>query len=252
MGATEIKGKQISSMISGAQELIKLKRPSCSAIVCAYNEEKYLASVLDALVATETVEEVIVVDDGSIDRTAAIAARYCERGLIRLIRLFPNAGKGAAMAAGVEKAQGDILLFVDADLENWSPEYAKKVIEPVASGRTMMTIGYPIRERDTWDMIDPLKLQRKIAGERALWRKDLLPLLDQMRPSRFGVETLINLHYAERHLSVLMVQLRGLKHLVKFEKKLGPHVFLEYIREGMEIFRVFIKRAVIIIFAHKP
>ncbi len=47
-------------------------QPTCTAIVCAYNEEKYLAGVLDGLLNTPAIQEIIVVDDGSQDCTAEI------------------------------------------------------------------------------------------------------------------------------------------------------------------------------------
>jgi len=83
-----------------------------SVIVPAYNEERGIVEVLDALfkVIDETFE-VIVVDDGSSDRTAAAARPYpC-----RLISHPQNCGKGRAMQTGIAAASGENIIFIDAD-----------------------------------------------------------------------------------------------------------------------------------------
>ncbi|MDD5440151.1 MAG: glycosyltransferase family 2 protein [Candidatus Omnitrophica bacterium] len=85
-----------------------------SIIVPVYNGEKTLGHCLSAVFANirEGAAEVIVVDDKSTDSSADIAKRYpCT-----LIELPENKGSGAARNAGMEKARGDIVLFIDADI----------------------------------------------------------------------------------------------------------------------------------------
>jgi len=82
-----------------------------SAVVCAHNEEGGLAAVLRGLAETGLCFELIVVDDGSIDRTAEIA----RQAGCRVVSLGTNQGKGRAIAAGIAAAEGDWLLFIDAD-----------------------------------------------------------------------------------------------------------------------------------------
>lgn len=92
-----------------------------SIIIPAYNEEKRLPPTLDRIVLQMTRSnarsyEIIVVDDGSSDRTSksveAFIARY---NYIRLIRLPQNKGRGVAVAQGVGVAHGDLILEMDAD-----------------------------------------------------------------------------------------------------------------------------------------
>ncbi len=92
-----------------------------SVIVPAYNEGARLPQTLPALLAgltrLDTRAEVIVVDDGSTDGTAAVAALYL-RSLrnVRVLQLPWNCGKGAAIRAGVSLAGGAVVVVVDADL----------------------------------------------------------------------------------------------------------------------------------------
>lgn len=84
-----------------------------SVIVPAYNAERTIAQCIESVLAQETREqfEVIVVDDGSTDGTAKVAARY--EG-VRVLRQ-PNSGAGVARNLGARDAKGDILCFIDAD-----------------------------------------------------------------------------------------------------------------------------------------
>ncbi|MFC4590513.1 glycosyltransferase [Sphaerisporangium corydalis] len=94
-----------------------------SVVVPIYNVEPYLAACLDSL-ASQTWRdiEVVMVDDGSPDGSAAIAERFAARDRrFRLVRQ-PNAGLGAARNTGVLHARGEYLAFVDSD--DLVPEYA--------------------------------------------------------------------------------------------------------------------------------
>jgi glycosyltransferase involved in cell wall biosynthesis len=227
-------------------------RPTCTAIVCAYNEEKYLAGVLDGLLDTALIQEIIVVDDGSQDQTAEILRRYGQTGRVHPLFLSPNRGKGYAMAEGAATARGDILLFVDADLVNWDANYATRVLAPILAGQADMVIGYPQRERDPWDAADVLHAQRWLSGERAVWRTDLLPILPKLRPSRFGVETLINMHYRTRHQPIRFVRLEGLLHVIKFEKTSHSEAWDEYVKEVRQILRTYARHPLLTIMTYVP
>lgn len=84
-----------------------------SVVVAAYNEEKTLGRCLDSLLAQTAPRdsyEIIIVDDGSTDKTRQVAE---SRG-VRVVTQ-PNRGAGAARNLGAQNARGDILLFIDAD-----------------------------------------------------------------------------------------------------------------------------------------
>ena len=83
-----------------------------TVIVAAYNEEQGLEVVLDKLFqVVDESYEVIVVDDGSIDRTAEVARRFA----CRLIQHKANNGKGQALKTGIQHARGEVILWIDAD-----------------------------------------------------------------------------------------------------------------------------------------
>jgi cellulose synthase/poly-beta-1,6-N-acetylglucosamine synthase-like glycosyltransferase/peptidoglycan/xylan/chitin deacetylase (PgdA/CDA1 family)/DNA-directed RNA polymerase specialized sigma24 family protein len=84
-----------------------------SVIVPAYNEEKGIASTVESLLRTPVPLEIIVVDDGSSDRTAQIARGY-ERYGVRVITQ-PNGGKPAALNTGISQAHSPILVLLDGD-----------------------------------------------------------------------------------------------------------------------------------------
>ncbi|GAB6139172.1 glycosyltransferase family 2 protein [Halanaerobaculum tunisiense] len=106
------------------------------ALLPAYNEEERISSTIQAVAQIELVDEVIVVDDGSTDNTCNQAK---EAGA-RTFHLATNQGKGAALNYGLERIRGDIILLLDADLEESARE-AKKLVAPVMAGEADMAIG---------------------------------------------------------------------------------------------------------------
>ncbi len=93
---------------------------SLSVVIPAYNEARrlppYLQSVVAYLNGRGLAYEILIVDDGSTDETAALIEQAgAQHRAIRLIRLSRNSGKGAAVRAGMQAAQGALQLFADAD-----------------------------------------------------------------------------------------------------------------------------------------
>ncbi len=91
-----------------------------SIVIPAYNEARRIVPYLEAITAylgrRSLSYELLVVDDGSRDDTAALVEQAgAQHSYIRLIRLPRNSGKGAAVRAGMQAAQGELRLFADAD-----------------------------------------------------------------------------------------------------------------------------------------
>jgi cellulose synthase/poly-beta-1,6-N-acetylglucosamine synthase-like glycosyltransferase len=88
--------------------------PSVSILIPAHNEEKVLRKTIEAVLeASYPDKEIIVIDDGSTDRTYRIAHGFCNRGVKVIHR--PNGGKAIALNHGLQFAQGEVIIIVDAD-----------------------------------------------------------------------------------------------------------------------------------------
>jgi glycosyltransferase involved in cell wall biosynthesis len=202
-----------------------------SAIICAYNEEKTIKEVVTT-VCEYFFDEVIVVNDGSTDGTANILSELHFLPSLKYIALPENKGKGYAMATGIEHATGEIIVFIDADLSNLKEEHFEQLITPVFSNEADMVLGQATETLINYK-INPFK---SFTGERALLKKDVLPLLVKMKTSKFGVETLINLYYQAQEKRVKYVMLEGLKHPTKFDKAGSKsRAIKEFVLEGHQI-----------------
>jgi glycosyltransferase involved in cell wall biosynthesis len=118
-------------------------RPAVSLIIPARNEEANLATCLDSLVGQNGVNfEIVVVDDHSTDRTREIASSFSDRGvrLIEALELPPNwTGKNNAVAAGARTAQGEWLLFTDADTIHLPGSLARALAEARDNNAAMLS-----------------------------------------------------------------------------------------------------------------
>jgi glycosyltransferase involved in cell wall biosynthesis len=98
--------------------LIHEAAPRVSGVIPAYNAEEFLAETIQsALAQTYPLVELVIVDDGSSDRTAEVAGRFPNARVIRT----PNRGPGAARNTGVAAASGEWIAFLDAD-DLWHPQ----------------------------------------------------------------------------------------------------------------------------------
>jgi cellulose synthase/poly-beta-1,6-N-acetylglucosamine synthase-like glycosyltransferase/peptidoglycan/xylan/chitin deacetylase (PgdA/CDA1 family) len=98
-----------------------------SVIVPAYNEEAGIEAALQSLLRTSYPMEIIVVDDGSTDGTAAVVERYALFG-VQLIRQA-NAGKPAALNAGIARARGNLIVLMDGDTV-FEPDAINLLVQP--------------------------------------------------------------------------------------------------------------------------
>ena len=173
---------------------------SLCVLIPAYNEADRVAATVAAALALPNVTEVLVINDGSTDATAHVA----EQAGARVLTLERNAGKAAALTAGLHATQALFLLLLDADLGATAHE-AHKLIHPVIAGEADMTIAtFPVIPGRGGGMGLVVRLARggvlratgktlqaPLSGQRCLKREVLeaaLPLA-----SGFGIETGLNL-----------------------------------------------------------
>lgn len=105
-----------------------------SVVVPVYNEEETLRSVLQKLLTVANLLEIIIVDDGSTDRTGEIASRFSkDHPQARLLTQEKNQGKTAAVRLGISATQGEIVVIQDADSEYDASEIGH-LVQPIADG----------------------------------------------------------------------------------------------------------------------
>ena len=140
--------------------------PEISIVVPAYDEEARLPATLDALVAHlapgPRATELVVVDDGSRDGTAAVvAARAGGPVPMRCLRLPANRGKGRAVVTGVAATRGRVVAFIDADLP-YTLANLDHALGVVARGEAEVALGARDLAGSSYDPSYPLT--RQIAG----------------------------------------------------------------------------------------
>lgn len=176
-----------------------MKNFGISLIVPAYNEEKRIKNILTVASTCPYLQEIICVNDGSTDNTLALSKSVKN---ISVINLKKNHGKSYAIMEGVKAAKGDIVVFLDADLRGLTHQTIRSLINPLITKSADVVIGYKSSRID--------KLFKPLGGERAYFRKDLLPLEKTIRQKGYGLELYLN--YSFRKKRVKTVLLHGLTH----------------------------------------
>ncbi len=189
------------------------KKKKVTAIIPAYNEEKNIEKVLIA-VSKSNINEIIVVDDYSTDKTSDIVKKFKK---IRYLRNKENKGKGYSMDRGVRAAKNEIIFFSDADLNGLTPKIVDSIISPVRSGKYEMFIG--LRKKPY--LLFLIKLGFKfnsifLSGERCLTKK-LWNKVPRYYKNNFKIETGLN-YYAEKNGRMFGYEMFNYRQIIK-EKK---------------------------------
>lgn len=196
-----------------------------SVVIPAYNEEKTIGNVLSVLKGIEIIGEIIVVNDGSKDKTAMIAQDFG----IKLVNMPRNRGKGAALRAGLDVCTSGYVLFLDADLVGLKEEHVKKLSEPVLNKKADMTVGVFKSGRARTDIAQ--KLCPYLSGQRA-FRKAVLDNMEFMDTAGYGIEIAMTKYIKKEKVKTIEVELDELTHVMK-EEKLG---FLRGFSQRMKMY----------------
>ncbi len=138
-----------------------------SIIIPVYNEEKTISQLLRLVIAAELPasikKEIIVIDDGSTDKTNKILSELKSKSAkFKVFSHLNNQGKGAAVRTGLKQSTGDVMIIQDADLE-YSPKDYAKLLQPILQGEQQVVYGtrlknYPLRFRGSNKTVLPTHL----------------------------------------------------------------------------------------------
>jgi undecaprenyl-phosphate 4-deoxy-4-formamido-L-arabinose transferase len=148
-------------------------RAMISLVIPVYNEEGNLAKLLErirpVMAAMERPYEVVLVDDGSRDRSLTILQDFARSPDVRIVELTRNYGQHAAILAGFSIVRGDIVVTLDADLQN-PPEEIPRLIATMEEGGFDVVGSIRKGRKDSFFRILPSKIvnmvARKITGVR--------------------------------------------------------------------------------------
>jgi len=202
-----------------------------SVIVPVYNEEVGITHVLETLVSYKRFHEIICVNDGSSDGSLKKIRKF--KGKIIIIDIQPNKGKGNAIVTGVKKSTGDLIMFVDADISNLTHEHLDKMLHPIISDSKIdAVLAYELGH-----------LVSIFTGERVYYKKDLIPVLDEIQHSKFGMEVILN--KAFRKKKVKRIRLKNMGHLEKKEKHDAKIAKKEYFDQWFgDVFKQILKSGI--------
>ena len=186
--------------------------PGVSCVVCAYNEADRIRNILDVIVDHPALSEVIVVNDGSTDATAALLARYPQ---IRVLSHSPNRGKTYALSRGIAEARHEYLMLLDADLSGVTAADIDALAAPVMRGEADVSIS--LRSNSLW-VYRRLGLDF-VSGERVVPRRLLAEAVATMeRLPRWGGEVFMNELFIAERCRISVVKWQRVVNIRKYEK----------------------------------
>jgi len=114
-----------------------------SIIIPCYNEAKTIQEIILKVLKADSLglkKEIVIVDDGSIDKTREILSKYKEKKNFNIIFHKKNTGKGCALKTGLLESSGDIVLIQDADLE-YDPQDYPNLLKPIINNKADVVYG---------------------------------------------------------------------------------------------------------------
>jgi glycosyltransferase involved in cell wall biosynthesis len=179
-------------------------------VIPARNEATTVADVVAAARGCRFAREVIVVDDGSSDRTAEIALAA---GAKVVRREVGTGSKAQAMELGVAASDAEAILFCDADVVGLTPAHLDAICRPYLEGRAAMSVGW-----FDYGMLNPLvRRLPPTSGERVVPRW----VWDSVHPGKrtgYSIEIMINEVIAEGRLPTTVRIMPGVTHRTKRHK----------------------------------
>jgi glycosyltransferase involved in cell wall biosynthesis len=183
-----------------------------SVVIPAYNEELTIENVIDACRGSLLIDEIIVVNDGSEDKTALLA----EKAGAQVLSYGKNMGKAYAIVFGAKHAKNNVLLLLDADLLGLSTKHVESLILPVLTCKAPTTVGLFSKGRMKTDLAH--SISPWLSGQRCI-RKEYLDEMKSCEEVRYGFEVKLNSWMKKNNIAVTKVSLDHVSHLTKEEKR---------------------------------
>lgn len=171
-----------------------IKKGKVLAVIPAYNEEENILNTINNVKSIDLIDEIVVVDDGSTDKTSQIVKNLD----VSLIRLDKNLGKGYAIKKAIETMDYKYLVLLDGDLGKSSGEI-NKLIKPVIEDECDVTIARfgKARKKGGFGLVKNLakfgvyfytgeKIDTTLSGQR-VYKKEVIESINYI-PDRFGIE----------------------------------------------------------------
>ena len=111
-----------------------------SIIIPVYNEIRTIHEIIQRVQATGLADEILAIDDGSIDGSRELLEQISKEGRVKVIFHDRNQGKGKAVRTGIQNATGDLILIQDADLE-YDPREYPNLLKPIQEGIADVVYG---------------------------------------------------------------------------------------------------------------
>lgn len=184
-----------------------------SCIIPVFNESKTILQVVRAALATKSIAEIVIVNDGSTDETATLLSQI-RSPKFRLINLDRNQGKTTAVLAGLKCVRGDTLLLLDGDLVGLKSKHLDTLLRPIISSPNTAAFAF---------LGNAPGIARQmginaVSGQRAFPRK-AIEELTQTHSRGFSLEVLLNDVFLKQHYKIRVIPWPEVSHLRKFEKR---------------------------------
>ncbi len=187
---------------------------SLSVIIPAFNEEASIKRVIETTLEDPEVTEIIVVDDFSNDKTFKVANSFVDKR-VTVLKHQHNQGKSGALKTGMDNSSGEDVMFLDADLVNFRVDHVKELYYPIKQGIATAVIGILSGGRMATDFAQIFAPM--LSGMRCV-KREVLSKFEQW-DTRFGIEVALNSYLKENGITQTRVNLIGLSHVMKEEKR---------------------------------
>ena len=188
----------------------RLGKQLIAAIIPSFNEERNISGVLEVLRASTILDEIIIVDDGSVDKTVEIAHKFAATDpRMQVIQHEQNEGKGQAIFTGWAASSAPYLLLLDADLHALTPDHILALMTPVLDHQADMTLGlfwggHFNTDFSSWGM--PF-----LTGQRGL-RSEILKYVSREAAAGYGFEVALTIAASQQSFHKHVVPLKGVWH----------------------------------------